>query len=140
MSINTSIFSRVYSSWSSPTKNVHFIGNQSKVAWITTRPIFTDMVNFFRLLVRPLLYFTVFPCIKKSVGSDLFPSKREPAVPLIDSTFPIPTLTIWIDEYLREYSFSFFFGKCKHVSIITEKLSYVQPFIPGWTEEDLKKL
>jgi hypothetical protein len=128
MTMNTTIFPRVYSGWARSTKNVDLVRNQPQVVRITAGSILADMVNFFGLLVFPLFDLSMTPDIKESMGTNLLSSKRYPSVPLINSPCPIPAASVFVDRYFRKYPSGFFL--CEHTSSIPYKLTYVQP--TGW--------
>lgn len=107
MAMYTMSFFGIYSHSRISTKHVFFLSNKFKMFWITTRSIFTEMIenkNIFTIS-STWDWFNK-PSISKSMYSVCLSFiTKIPITKFTFSTSPIPTFSNWVNLYFRQKPF-----------------------------------
>lgn len=123
MSMNASCFSGVFRCGSVSPKNIYFGLYWFNMFWIDARSVVTYMVKFIRVLVFPFWNDIMFPPINQPMRLVSLSPPIYSAVPIAESSSPVPALGFWVYSYFGENAFFFFL--CKHSLIVLRKLAYV---------------
>jgi hypothetical protein len=123
MSMNALCFFGIKGANTLTSKDIFSVRHEFEVFWINTRAIVTQVVNFFRHLVYPFFYESVFPLIEQSMSFIAMTSPVYSPVSIAKiATRPIPAFCNWVNLDVFENSISFLLRK--HIESLTQKLAY----------------
>ena len=108
MSVNTMGLASIYSCRPFAAQDIFFRRNQSKMLWVYASPIFTDMVNFWTILIYPFWDKAKSLLIKPAVGFYSFALPIYSTISITERALPNPALSFWVYNKVRHYTSKIF--------------------------------